>query len=96
MHSPNLRDNRVLWIVLGIVLSALTCVLAWPPLRELFRFGVLHGADLAFAAGIGLLVLIVLNAAKLKAPLARRLQPKTSRRPPRRTLTNDDERVLCF
>jgi Ca2+-transporting ATPase len=36
----------------------------WPPARTLFRFGPLHADDFAVTVGGGLLVLLVLEAAK--------------------------------
>jgi Ca2+-transporting ATPase len=52
--------NGVLWIVLGSTAALLATALAWGPARALFRFGPLHGDDLAVcaAAGLGLLVLL--------------------------------------
>ncbi len=65
------RDNPVLWVVFGAVAATLTAILAWAPLRGLFRFGSLGVDDLLLAAGTGIAVLVTLNIAKLWAPLAR-------------------------
>lgn len=66
-----IRDNPVLWIVFGAVAATLTAILAWAPLRGLFRFGSLGMDDLLLAVGTGIAVLVTLNIAKLWAPLAR-------------------------
>ncbi|RJF70338.1 cation-translocating P-type ATPase [Rhodopseudomonas palustris] len=73
------RPNPMLAAVLVIVGGVLGLSLAWPWLRELFRFGPLHGDDLALTAGAALVVLIVLEVIK---PLwRRRLGGVPSRRP---------------
>lgn len=66
------RANRVLWIVFGIVAVALAGVLSWAPLRGLFRFDPLEAKGLLLAAAIGVAVFVVLNVAKMWAPLARK------------------------
>lgn len=66
-----MRDNHVLWIVFAAVSVTLTTILTWPPLRSLFRFGPLSAEDIAIASATGIVVLVVLNIAKLWAPLAR-------------------------
>lgn len=58
------RPNPMLLVVLIIVASVLGLSLAWPWLRELFKFGPLHGDDLALTALAALLVLIVLELIK--------------------------------
>jgi Ca2+-transporting ATPase len=63
------RRNRTLAIVLAGVAGLLALTLLWPRARDLFRFGPLHADDLAVAGGAGILVLALLEAAKL--PLAR-------------------------
>ncbi|MCG6207595.1 cation-translocating P-type ATPase [Rhodopseudomonas sp. HC1] len=73
------RPNPMLAVVLVIVGGVLGLSLSWPWLRELFRFGPLHGDDLALTALAALVVLIVLEAIK---PLWRsRLGGAPSRRP---------------
>jgi P-type Ca2+ transporter type 2C len=46
------NGNRSFWWVSAITLMLLTLVLVWPVGRELFRFGPLHGDDLALVAAI--------------------------------------------
>jgi len=58
------RPNRALaWIVLTITVI-LGLSLLWPTARALFRFGPLHGDDLALTLAAGAIVLIVLEALK--------------------------------
>jgi Ca2+-transporting ATPase len=45
--------NPALWWIVGATLAMLAVVLFVPPLRDLFKFGVLHADDLAIAAGAG-------------------------------------------
>jgi Ca2+-transporting ATPase len=64
------RRNPVLWgslIATGLLLSV---IIAWPPLRDLFRLGPLHFDDLAICVAAGLGLLVALEA--LKAAMARR------------------------
>ena len=72
LYAMIVRNNRVLWRVLSVVVVILTAVLGWRPLRELFLFGTPNASTFAVAAGVGLGVLIALNTAKAWAPLARR------------------------
>ncbi len=58
------RRNVALGWVLVTVVSMLALTVLWPAVRVLFRFGPLHADDLAVTAGGGLLVLLVLEAAK--------------------------------
>ncbi len=53
-------DNRALWVVMVVTASLLGLALAFEPARVLFRFGPLHTEDLglAFAAGVGLVVVL--------------------------------------
>jgi len=66
-----LRPNRALWILLSGVLAVLAVTLYWPPAQELFRFGPLHGDDLAIclAAGAGFIVLLEFSKRWLRASL---------------------------
>ena len=73
IYAMLIRDNRTLWVVLGIVCGVLGVILSWEPLRALFRFGNPQLTHVAVAGGIGLATLIVLNAAKALSPLARRI-----------------------
>jgi len=74
IHAMVVRDNRVLWRVLGAVVVILAVVLGWRPLRELFLFGRLSLVDVTLAAGIGVGVLVILNTMKSWAPLARQVR----------------------
>jgi Ca2+-transporting ATPase len=58
------RRNVALRWVLVTVASMLGVTVLWPPARTLFRFGPLHADDFAVTVGGGLLVLLVLEAAK--------------------------------
>ena len=58
------RPNRALLLVFAAVLLMLAATLAWPFTRELFRFGPLHPEDLALSFGAGVLLLLLLEAAK--------------------------------
>jgi len=58
------QANRALWWVLGTTAAILGAAFLIPPLRDLFRFGPLHGHDLAFALVAGLIVLVALEGAK--------------------------------
>jgi Ca2+-transporting ATPase len=58
------RPNPALaWILLAIA-AILGLSLLWPPASALFRFGPLHGDDLAVTLGAGLLVLVLLEMLK--------------------------------
>jgi Ca2+-transporting ATPase len=59
------------WILLA-VLAILAVAVSVPAIRSLFRFGPLHGDDLALTVGAGLFVLAMLEA--LKVMLRRRLR----------------------
>jgi len=58
------RPNRALVLVFVAVLLMLAATLAWPVTRELFRFGPLHPDDLVLSFGAGVLLLLLLEAAK--------------------------------
>jgi Ca2+-transporting ATPase len=58
------RPNPALAFVLLGVAGMLGVTLLWPFARDLFRFGPLHGDDLALTFGAGVLVLAVLEGAK--------------------------------
>jgi len=64
------RPNAMLAGMLGIVAVVLIASLAWPWLRDLFRFGPLHLDDLGLTAAAALVVLIVLELVK---PLWRKM-----------------------
>ncbi|PZA12063.1 ATPase [Rhodopseudomonas palustris] len=64
------RPNAMLAAMLGVVAVVLVASLAWPWLRDLFRFGPLHPDDLGLIAAAALMVLIVLELVK---PLWRRM-----------------------
>lgn len=58
------RPNRALVLVFTAVVLMLSATLAWPFMRELFRFGPLHPDDLALSFGAGVLLLLLLESAK--------------------------------
>ena len=58
------RTNRVLWLVMATTAALLALALAWPPARDLFRFGPLHGDDLAVCAAAGVALLVLLEILK--------------------------------
>ena len=58
------RPNPALWWVLGTTGGILGAAMLIPPLRALFRFGPLHGHDIAIALAAGLIALGVLELAK--------------------------------
>jgi len=58
------RPNGALWWVLGTTGTILGSCFLIPPLREILRFGPLHGHDFAIALAAGLIALLVLEAAK--------------------------------
>ncbi len=58
------QPNRALWWVLGTTAAMLGAAFLIPPLRDLFRFGPLHGHDLAIALSAGLVALLALEGAK--------------------------------
>jgi len=57
--------NAAVWWVLGGALMVLWLVLYVPPLRELFRFQVLHLGDILICFGAGILSVIWFEAVKL-------------------------------
>jgi Ca2+-transporting ATPase len=63
------RPNLALTFVLAWIAAVLGLTLFWPFASELFRFGPLHGDDLALTLGAGALALASLELLK---PLSRR------------------------
>ncbi len=59
-----LRPNRALAVALPAVAAMLAVTLLWPTASDLFRFGPLHGDDILFTLGVGLVVLVVLELLK--------------------------------
>jgi Ca2+-transporting ATPase len=57
------RKNTALWLVAGLTAAALTGIIAFPPTRELFRFGPLHAGGVGLAIASGLVVLLLLESA---------------------------------
>jgi Ca2+-transporting ATPase len=68
------RPNRALVLVVTFVVAVLTLSLTWPTAAAMFRFGPLHGDDLAITVGAAMASLVVLELSKfpLRAALARR------------------------
>ncbi len=65
--SALLRPNRAFWVMAGATLALLSAALFIDPLRELFRFGPLSGAQLAMALGAGLVITVLLALFKRAA-----------------------------
>jgi Ca2+-transporting ATPase len=59
------RPNRTLALVLLAVAAMLGLTMLWPVASNLFRFGPLHGDDLALTLSAGVFVLICLEFLKL-------------------------------
>jgi Ca2+-transporting ATPase len=77
------RPNAALWWVVTATAAILAAVILFPPARELFHFGPLHGDDITVALVCGVIALLLLELAKrLVRPLsdARDLPFRTVRR----------------
>ena len=59
MKSP------ALWWVAVATAAILTAVILFPPARELFHFGPLHGDDITVALTSGLIALLLLELTKI-------------------------------
>ena len=72
------RRNAALWWVVAATAAMLTGVILFPPARELFHFGPLHGDDILVALASGLIALLLLELAKrLVRPLTDVRRPRT-------------------
>ena len=58
------RPNQAFWRMLAIASALLATALAVPPVRDLFHFARLDAASVALALGIGIAVLLALEAIK--------------------------------
>jgi P-type Ca2+ transporter type 2C len=58
------RPNAALWWVVAATATILAGVILFPPARELFHFGPLHGDDVVVALTAGLASLFLLELAK--------------------------------
>jgi Ca2+-transporting ATPase len=58
------RPNAALWWVVAATATILAGVIFFPPARELFHFGPLHGDDITVALACGLASLLLLELAK--------------------------------
>ena len=58
------RPNAALWWVVAATAAILAGVILFPPARELFHFGPLHGDDIVVALASGLIALLLLELAK--------------------------------
>lgn len=56
--------NPTLWAVMSIVLPLLLAAVSWGPVETLFRFGPLHGDDLAISMSAAVLLLLALEVLK--------------------------------
>jgi Ca2+-transporting ATPase len=63
-RAPGTGHDRALWTVTAATLTILALVLLWPFGRTLFRFGPLHGDDLALVAAVVLGVVVALQFLK--------------------------------
>src|SRR5690348_16171857 len=64
-YSPRSRgQNPALWWVAAATAAILAGVILFPPARELFHFGPLHGHDITLALAAGLISLLLLELAK--------------------------------
>jgi P-type Ca2+ transporter type 2C len=72
------RPNAALWWVVAATAAILAGVILFPPARELFHFGPLHGNDITVALAAGLIALLLLELAKrLVQPLFSVRHPQT-------------------
>jgi P-type Ca2+ transporter type 2C len=72
------RPNAALWWVVAATAAILAGVILFPPARELFHFGPLHGDDIAVALASGLIALLLLELSKrLVQPLFSVRHPQT-------------------
>jgi P-type Ca2+ transporter type 2C len=62
--SALMRPNVALWLIFGITVSLLGITLAIEPVRELFRFGPLHGDDLMLVLADGVVTVLFLESTK--------------------------------
>jgi Ca2+-transporting ATPase len=58
------RPNGALWWVVAATAAILAGVIIFPPARDLFHFGPLHGDDITVALASGLIALLLLELAK--------------------------------
>ena len=58
------RPNAALWWVVLAAAAILAGAILFPPARELFHFGPLHGDDITVALACGLITLLLLDLAK--------------------------------
>jgi Ca2+-transporting ATPase len=68
------RPNRTLVLVTIFIAVVLSLSLTWPAVATLFRFGPLHGDDLAITVAAALLSLVLLELSKF--PLRQALRRK--------------------
>ena len=64
VRSAIFRPNGALLVVLSIVAGVFVLIQSWSVARELFRFGPLHGHDVALAGATGVATLLVLELLK--------------------------------
>ena len=73
------RPNPTLWLVLAAAMFLFTATLRWPSARLLFDFGDFHGHDILISGGVGLALLLVLEAMKyIYLKRERALPPKAA------------------
>jgi Ca2+-transporting ATPase len=73
------RPNQALVLVVIFVIAVLALSLTWPTAAALFRFGPLHGDDLAITVGAAIASLVVLELSKfpLRSALLKRAHPRS-------------------
>ncbi|MEN9708162.1 MAG: hypothetical protein RIQ68_570, partial [Pseudomonadota bacterium] len=69
LRAAFLRPSLALILVLGFVTVVLAASLSVPFIREIFRFGPLHGDDLSIVIASGVTLLLVLEAFKFFMPV---------------------------
>jgi Ca2+-transporting ATPase len=75
------RRNVALFVVAAFVAGVMTATMTAPPIRALFKFGPLDGAEIAAAVAGGGAVLLILELAKLAAPRLFNVSAKRRPRP---------------
>ena len=58
------RPNLTLWVTFGVTVALLTTTLVVPQVRDLFRFGPLHGHDLIVILAAAAFTVMVLEMIK--------------------------------
>ncbi|MEQ1577407.1 MAG: cation-translocating P-type ATPase, partial [Hyphomicrobium sp.] len=59
------QPNPTLWVVIAAATAIFAVTLRWPPARRMFDFGAFHLHDILISCGVGLALLVLLEAMKL-------------------------------